>query len=137
HQIFNATYAAASIVTSDISYPTLGALREAWTPQNPSNEWASATSTAKQYVESTQFLQDAGFARLKNISLTYKLPTQLLKFAGANITFSAQNLLTITKYKGLDPESSSTSANSDTDLGIDLGAYPSPKSYTVRLNLTF
>ena len=137
HQIFNATYAAASIVTSDVSYPTLAELKGAWTPENPSNVWASANSTAKQYVESTQFLQDAGFARLKNISLTYKLPTSVLKFAGANITFSAQNLLTITKYKGLDPESTSTSANSDTDLGIDLGAYPSPKSYTVRLNLTF
>ena len=137
HQIFNATYAAAAIVTSDVAYPTLSATQNYWTAQNGNNEWASPTSKSKQYVESTQFLQDASFARLKNVSLTYKLSKEFLKFAGASITVSGQNLFTITKYKGLDPESTSTSAGSDTDAGIDMGAYPSPKSYTVRLNLTF
>ncbi len=137
HQIFNATYAAASIVSSDVLYPTLAEVSNYWTPENPSNEWASPGSTAKAFVESTQFLQDADFARLKNLSLTYKLPQTFMKFAAASVSLSAQNLFTITKYKGLDPEASTTSASSDTNVGIDLGAYPSPKTYSVRLNLTF
>lgn len=137
HQMFNATYAAAAIVTSDVAYPTLQAATNYWTPENPSNEWASATSKSKQYVESTQFLQDAGFTRLKNISLSYKLPKSVLKVATASLGFGVQNLFTVTKYKGFDPEASSTAPNSDVTSGIDLGAYPSPRTYTVRLNLTF
>jgi len=137
HKMFNATYAAAALVSSDVAYPTLHAVTDYWTPQNPSNEWASATSKSKQYIESTQFLQDAGFTRLKNLSLSYKLPKSMLKVASASLGLSVQNLFTVTKYKGFDPEATSTSSTSDTSTGIDLGAYPSPRTYTVRMNLTF
>lgn len=136
HQMFNATYAAAAIPSSDVAYPTLAEIANYWTPQNTGSTWASPTSTAKRYIESTQFLQNASYARLKNLSLSYKLPKSLLKFGDARITLSGQNLFTITKYKGFDPEATSTSSNSDADAGIDLGAYPSPKTYTIMLNLS-
>lgn len=137
HKMFNATYAATAISTSDVLYPTLAAVTNYWTATNPSNEWASPTSTSKEFVESTQFLEDASFTRLKNVSLTYKLPKSVLKFGMASIGFAVQNLFTITKYKGYDPEATTTLATQDNVSGIDLGAYPTPRTYTVRLNLTF
>lgn len=137
NKVFNATYAAAAMATSDVAYPTLAAVADYWSPQHTNSEWASPESKSKKYLESTQFLQDAGYARLKNISLSYQFPKKILKYAAAKLTVSGQNLFTITKYKGFDPEATSTSAQSDTDAGIDLGAYPSPKTITVRLNVNF
>jgi hypothetical protein len=77
--------------------------------------------------------------KLKNITLGYNLPTSLLskiKISSARFFVSGQNLLTITNYSGFDPEVSS-SGNSDVDLGIDWGAYPNPKTFTVGLNVNF
>lgn len=137
HKVFNATYAAAAVASSDVAYPTLAETANYWTPQNTGSVWANPASTAKKYIESTQFLQNASYARLKNISLSYNFPKSMLKFGNAKLTLSGQNLFTITKYKGFDPEATSTSANSDADAGIDLGAYPSPKTYTLMLNVSF
>src|SRR5690606_25156099 len=108
-------------------YPTLAEAANYWTPQNTGSLWSNPASTTKKYIESTQFLQNAAYARLKNVSVSYKFPKNMLKFGDARLTLSGQNLFTITKYKGFDPEATSTSANSDADAGIDLGAYPSPK----------
>lgn len=136
-KMFNATYAATAISTSDVMYPTLEAASNYWSPTNPSNEWSSPTSTSKKFVESSQFLEDASFTRLKNVSLTYKLSKSTMRFCTASIGFAVQNLLTVTKYKGYDPEATTTLATQDNVSGIDLGAYPTPRTYTVRLNLTF
>lgn len=137
HKMFNATYAASAVTSSDVAYPTLADAANYWTPENTGSTWANPTSKARRYIESSQFLQDAGYARLKNISLSYNLPKSMLKFGNAKLTLSGQNLLTITKYKGFDPEATSTSSSSDVDAGIDLGAYPSPKTYTLMLNVNF
>jgi len=55
----------------------------------------------------------------------------------AKIYVSAQNIATITKYKGFDPEASTAPAGSDVDAGIELGAYPSPKTVTVGVQVKF
>ncbi len=139
NSIFNATYAATAVPSSDVAYPTLAATANYWTPQNTTAVWADPTSkTSRNYIESTQFLQDASYIRLRNISLSYQFPKSMLRsFGPAKFTVSAQNYFTITKYKGYDPEATSTSASSDADAGIDLGAYPSPKTITLGLNITF
>lgn len=138
HKIFNATYAATAVPTSDVMYPTLKDALNYWTEQNRSARFANPVSaTNKQYIESTQFLQDAGFTRIKNISLGYTLPKSLTKNYGIKLFVSGQNLFTFTKYKGFDPENSSTSSSSDADAGIDLGAYPTPKTITLGINVYF
>lgn len=137
HQVFNATYAAAAIPTSDVAYPTLAAAADYWTPRNTGSPWADPASKSQRFIESTQFLQDAAYARLKNISISYVFNKKLLKHGEAKLTVSGQNLFTVTSYKGFDPEATATSAGSDADAGIDLGAYPSPKTVTIRLNLSF
>ena len=137
NKIFNATYAATAVPTSDVKYITLADAANYWTPTNSGSTWANPGSTNKSWIESTQFLQDGGFVRLKNISLSYQLGKDFLKVASAKVYVSAQNLATFTKYKGFDPEATSTSAGSDTDAGIDLGAYPSPKTLSVGLQVRF
>lgn len=132
NKMFNATYAATAVPTSDVAYPTLNEVSNYWTPQNTGSVWANPGSkTNRNIIESTHFLQDAGYVRLKNISLTYAIPN----LSSVKLSVSAQNLLTFTKYKGFDPEASSTSSNSDADGGIDEGAYPSPKTITFSLNI--
>jgi TonB-dependent starch-binding outer membrane protein SusC len=137
NKIFNATYAATAVPTSDVKFITLADAANYWTPSNTTSTWANPASKNKSWVESTQFLQDGSYVRLKNVSLSYQLDQKWLKLATAKIYISAQNLATITKYKGFDPEATSTLVTSDTDAGIDLGAYPSPKTITVGLQVKF
>ncbi len=137
NKMFNATYAATAIATSDMKYPTLAEVANYWTPQNTGSQWADpASSTNRSYVESTQFLQDASYVRLKNISLSYTLSKKMIGLSDVRLSLSGQNLLTITKYKGYDPESDSA-GNGDLQSGIDKGAYPNPKTFTLGLNVKF
>lgn len=136
HKMFNTPYAAAALPSADVAYPTLNEVNNYWTPQNTSAVWANQSNvTNRNIIESTQFLQDASYIRVKNISLSYSLPKTIKNISSVKLSISAQNFLTFTKYKGFDPEASSTSENSDADAGIDLGAYPSPKTFTVSLNI--
>ncbi|MGN6601722.1 MAG: SusC/RagA family TonB-linked outer membrane protein [Ginsengibacter sp.] len=136
-KIFNATYAAAAIPSSDIKYPTLAASADYWSTKNPSSQWADpASKTNRSYIESSQFLQDGSFVRLKNINLAYTIKRKTLGIADVTLYVSGQNLITLTKYKGYDPEADSM-GNNDSAAGIDLGAYPNPKAYTIGLKANF
>jgi hypothetical protein len=97
---------------------------------------------------------------MKNLTLGYTLPSKLFhdKISKLRVYVSGQNLLTITKYKGLDPEigfyqaaggpgtvgfigSGQTTANGYPAVnfgnGIDFGSYPMPKSFIGGLQITF
>lgn len=138
HKKFNVTYAATAMPTSDVAYPTHHDVLNYWSKTNTSASWANPKSTTgKQILASTQFLQDASFTRLKNLSLSYRLPRRYTKDFEIKFFVSAQNLYTFTNYKGFDPENSSTSSSSDADAGIDLGAYPSAKTYSCGINIKF
>ena len=137
NKIFNATYAGIAAPTSDVKYPTLAESANYVTAKNTGAEWADpASKTGRSYVESTQYLQDGSYVRLKNVSISYSLQKKVTRFADIRFTLSAQNIYTITKYKGYDPEATSTSATSDADAGIDLGAYPSPRTITFGVNIS-
>lgn len=87
---------------------------------------------------STRFIEDGSYLRLKNVMLAYDFPSgwsQKLGISNCKIYMSAQNLLTITNYSGFDPEVNSRTGN--WTLGIDYGAYPPVKAYTLGLNLNF
>ena len=67
--------------------------------------YPSLTNTDnKSYANSDFWLEDASFIKLKNISLSYRIPRRVLKFASVQLSVSAQDLFTITRYKGMDPE---------------------------------
>lgn len=85
-----------------------------------------------------RYIEDGSYARLKNITLGYTLSGDMFKTYFSNVRFyvSAQNLVTITNYSGLDPEVARVDANANS-AGIDLGRYPQPKSVIFGLNVTF
>lgn len=90
-------------------------------------------------------VEDGSYVRLKNISISYKLPSSLINkqkiVKGARFIFSAQNVLTITGYSGYDPEvgwyvgSNATSGNAA--FGVDNGRYPSTPVYSVSVGIDF
>jgi TonB-dependent starch-binding outer membrane protein SusC len=92
---------------------------------------------------STYFVEDGSYMRIKNIQLTYSIPTawvQKIKISSAQIYVQGQNLFTFTKYKGLDPDinlRNSSTDNQDIHMGIDEGAFPVAKSYNVGVRLGF
>jgi hypothetical protein len=115
---------------------TTEALRR-WTPENTDTDVPKAFA-GRIPVISTRFVEDGSFLRLKNISFGYDFSTEFLnkfKIRSARVYISGQNILTFTKYSGVDPEVAYRSSN--TNLGLDFGSYPIATSYTFGINLEF
>jgi TonB-linked SusC/RagA family outer membrane protein len=88
---------------------------------------------------SENFVEDASFIKLRTISLTYNLNQKWLAktfIRAASVGFTGINLWVHTNYKGFDPESSSSPANSNLN-GLAGFTYPALKSYMFNLNVTF
>ena len=80
------------------------------------------------------YLEDGDFFRLKTLQLGYTLPSSLIQQIGlqkARIYVMSENLFTLTKYSGFDPEIGGSI------LSIDRGIYPQARSFMVGLNVTF
>ena len=87
---------------------------------------------------SDRFVENGAYLRLKNIQLGYSLPSSLLRkirFEKFRMYASAQNLLTFTKYSGMDPEIGAYSGA--LDAGIDRGFYPQARVFIGGVNVTF
>lgn len=83
------------------------------------------------------FIEDGSYVRLRNIRIDYSLPLGDTKFIkSANIYLSGNNIITITDYKGYDPEVNVFSGNS-LQQGVDNGAYPGSKTVTLGLTVNF
>ena len=91
----------------------------------------------------TRFLEDGSYVRLKNLTFGYNFSGKLLKNAGmsrARVYLSAQNLFTITKYTGFDPEVNHFTGNSQFNniaLGFDNASFPQAKTITAGLSINF
>ncbi|MFT2010107.1 TonB-dependent receptor [Pontibacter sp. 13R65] len=110
--------------------------RNAWSPTNPTNElpilYIQNYPGVQAYINSTYFLQDASYLRLKNVVLSYSLPTALvsrIKSKGISVYVSGDNLLTWTKYEGSDPERASITGN--------FAQYPQTRIYNIGTNINF
>lgn len=92
----------------------------------------------KTYGNSDKWLENANYFRCENISIGYNIPRSTIKFADLRVTLSCQNLFTITSYKGMDPAGASFSdSNVDNNNGLDMGAYPNPRTFTLGVRMTF
>lgn len=119
-----------------------------WTPTNPDATIPRVTVDDRNRNRrvSTRFLYDGSYLRLRNITLGYDL-TGAIKKAKINnwrIYVSAQNLITITDYPGLDPEIQANTndtrgydVSSDLAVGIDWGTVPAPRIFLIGTNLNF
>jgi TonB-linked SusC/RagA family outer membrane protein len=118
-----------------------------WTGEGSSDEYprASWTGSTNNKKPSTRFLASGSYARLKNVTLGYNFKLgQNSSVKSMRVYFSVQNLLTITKYPGLDPEmyesnnlNGESVKNADLASGIDWGTYPVSRIYTIGFNILF
>ncbi|GAB2774426.1 TonB-dependent receptor [Rhabdobacter roseus] len=110
-------------------------LTDSWTPENPNARLprlTTATGYPQNFQNSTFWLQDISYLRLKNIQLGYTLPTALTQRVGisrARVYVNGQNVLTFSDYTLTDPERGK--------LYGTLFEYPSAKTYTAGLSITF
>ncbi|HTJ14713.1 MAG TPA: TonB-dependent receptor [Dinghuibacter sp.] len=89
---------------------------------------------------SQQWVENGSYVRIKNLSLTYSVPNQYLAhtpFHGIRVAVNVQNLVTITKYKGYDPEIGMIKYQGLNMAGIDTGRYPNVRMYTGSMVLDF
>jgi hypothetical protein len=90
------------------------------------------------------YVEDGSYLRLKNITLGYNIPATWIArqnvIHGVRVAVSVQNLLTLTKYKGYDPEVGAYVGNSysgDAMVGVDYGRYPLTRFYSFSLGIDF
>lgn len=110
-----------------------------WTPENPNTDVPRAYygSTLNSRGDTKRFLENGSFMRLKYIGLAYSLPSNItnrIGFSNASITLSGQNLITLTKYGGLDPEFNNSSIY---ERGFDNFSFPNLKIYSLGLQFGF
>jgi len=93
---------------------------------------------------SDRYVYDGSYFRIKNLQLGFTLPKEWsgkIMVDNIRLYLAAQNLLTISKYPGFDPEvgrgNDQTNGSGVLDIGIDRGLYPLARSYMVGLTLTF
>jgi hypothetical protein len=104
-----------------------------WTGEGTSNEVPRAiySDPNKNTRNSDRFIEDGSYFRLRNLTFGYTLPSEILKKAGMSnlrIYFSAQNLVTFTKYSGFDPEVIG---------GVDNSNYPLTRIFSFGLDVKF
>lgn len=109
--------------------------RNRWTPEHPSTTmpriYVADNYAPVQYYQSTYFLKDASFLRLRNLQLGYSLPAATISRIGMKslrVFFTADNVFTISKFPGLDPERVGDGS---------YVTYPQTKTYTFGATVQF
>jgi len=110
-----------------------------WSDKNPNSNNPAWSSTGHNYNGSSRYVYNSSYAKLKNLSLTYRLPsavTHHLRLNSLEVYVSGQNLWTITPYKGYDPEIDQQPTGNAISQGQEFGVIPNPKSYTMGFRLS-
>ena len=118
-----------------------------WRPDRPNTSEPRPTNGGNNFRPSDRYVQDGSFVRLRNVTLTYNLPQNLLdklKMNAAQVYARGTNVFTITDYTGYSNEivvngDEGNLNNSNTALlfGVDLGNFPISSIYTLGLNIVF
>ncbi|MEJ4089783.1 TonB-dependent receptor [Galbibacter orientalis] len=108
----------------------------AWSPENTNTDIpriSTSDNNANFGNASSWYLENGSYLRLKNVTLGYTIPSQVMNKISASSTlrlfFSGENLFTITDYSGMDPEVGGN--------GLDVGRYPLSKTYSLGLSFSF
>lgn len=110
-----------------------------WTEENPSDKIPRYTwvDVNNNYAVSDLYIEDGSYLRVKNLQIGYTLPSGFLRRINATnwrIYVSAENLFTLTRYTGADPEIGALSAF---DMGIDRGIYPQARTFRLGTSISF
>lgn len=115
-------------------YNCAGWMIKRWTPDAPNNTYQRVyIDNQRATIKSEYYVEDMSYLRLKNVELGYTFPVVWMNkigMTGARVFVSGQNLLTITAYKGFDPERAGVKSSNIYD-------YPLVKTFTFGINLTF
>jgi TonB-dependent starch-binding outer membrane protein SusC len=118
----------------DPVYDTDGSLID---PGNTTSNQFNLSGSADNLNVSDWYIEDGSYVRLKSIQIGYTIPATFSKkyrIERLRVYVGGKNLVTWTKYSGLDPE---IGGIDPTQFGIDNGVYPQAKMYSVGLNLSF
>jgi hypothetical protein len=112
-----------------------------WTPQHET-DIPTFSASSQNFINSSRYVYDASYIKLKNLSFAYRLPEHLLHKYGVRnleIYVSGQNLFTITHYPGYDPEVTNSNFGQYPAItqGLETGVIPNPKTYTLGLRAGF
>jgi TonB-linked SusC/RagA family outer membrane protein len=139
-EIFNMTNVQLFTGDGNTTYENFN---NAWSTSNTNTNIPRVGNNSPREF-STRFVEDGSYIRLKNIAVGYNLPENITEKLGANnirLSLSAQNLLTITDYSGLDPEvnysAGESGNNSNNTAGFDYGNYPALKTVNFSVSLKF
>ena len=114
------------------AYNKIKSVSDYWTPSNPNAKYPDWTISGMRTQFDTHVYEDASFLRLKNLQIGVSLPNKWMEaqkvFEGVKLTFTGRNLLTFTKFSGIDPE---------IDSNLTRGQAGATKQYLVGLELTF
>lgn len=133
NQVYN--YSRSLLESSkDLSNQTTAMLNR-WTgdgqlTNQPRAAWGDPMGNARF---SDRWIEDGSYLRLKTLTLSYDVPIKSIYLEGLQLWASADNLLTFTKYLGLDPEFSA--GNTVYMQGIDAGLVPQTRTYTIGIKL--
>lgn len=109
-----------------------------WTPENQTNANYRTRGQGPIGFFSSRVVEDGSFLRLKTLALSYSIPTNFIKrlyLSNLSLNFSAQNLVTWTKYTGMDPEVSTR--NNVLTPGYDYSSYPKSPTITFGIKGAF
>lgn len=112
-----------------------------WSAANPNpNAKYPKISQTTAFKESNRYVEDGSYLRLKNVQLAYNLPSSKLNgswLKQLQLYVSAQNIFTITRYSGYDPEISTFGGSNSFSIGLDQTGYPTAKTYTFGIHAGF
>jgi hypothetical protein len=140
NEIFNGLKLGGTFMQGT-SYNNSPEILDRWTPDSKSTTVPRVTvkdlNNNKTY--STLYIEDGSFARMKYLTFGYTFKESLLgnSISKLRLYMTFQNLITITKYSGYDPEIGAEGGFSNNMYGVDKGVYPQAKAYILGLNINF
>jgi hypothetical protein len=136
-QIYSQTLAYTWGQAPGVRNATLEDATRMWTAENQT-DIPHFSNTTLWPTNSSRFVYSANFVKLKNLSLTYSLPQNILGMArvrSVDVYVSGQNLFTISNYPGFDPEL--TNATNAMLQGVEMAVVPNPRTYTLGCRIGF
>ena len=114
---------------------------ERWTGEGTSNSQPRMSATGHQNTiwVSERYMENGDYFKIKTVTLGYDFKNiwKSSPFQQLRLYVQAQNLITFTKYTGLDPEIGNTAGGNSWASGIDLGLYPPSRTYLVGASIKF
>jgi hypothetical protein len=140
NQIFNLSKWFTDFYPSFKGAAIGASVKDSWSESNQGSEnpiFEDVSNFSTNTQPNSWYVEDGSFFRIQNLTFGYTLPSDLMKswnLSRARVFASTNNLLTLTKYKGLDP---GVGGAADTNFGIDVGNYPITRSFMFGLGITF